>query len=235
MKHFLTTIALFCLTISFSQKMEIKPSNTIKITYEYQASFSSIANYDTYLYVSETGSQFVNFRKKQSFEVKNIKVTQGYLNYINNYDFKEQIIEENRILDDKTKLYAQWKNDIVWEITDEVKKIGKYTVRKAITNSFEINSNNDFYYGKAIAWFTTDIPIPSGPARYYGLPGLILELGYEENGAKFVFKEIDFQSEYEFIELDKNNEVEKLDVIYFNHKNPKEIKEIQKGNKKRKK
>jgi GLPGLI family protein len=59
-----------------------------------------------------------------------------------------------------------------WLITNETKEILGYKCRKAIfirtvpRGEFEVS-----------AWFTTDIPIPFGPANYTGqLPGLILEL-----------------------------------------------------------
>jgi len=222
---------------SYSQNLIVTESNTGKITYELHTYFSPFGNYDVNIYVTDSVSQYVEIRKDGTFKPKSNYLMRHYFSkYINNYNFSTGIIEENRILKDSTPLYAKWNvSDLVWKITDEEKEINGYKVRKAVTDSyFLLDDPLDDFYGKAIAWFTTDIPIPVGPARYYGLPGLIVELGYQYNKSKYVLKDIDFQSDYKFIELDKENEVDKFDVIYYaNHKNPK-IKEFQKENKKKK-
>lgn len=52
-----------------------------------------------------------------------------------------------------------------WKLQTERKKIGEYVCMKATTilDGDEIT-----------AWFTPEIPVPAGPADYYGLPGLVL-------------------------------------------------------------
>lgn len=52
-----------------------------------------------------------------------------------------------------------------WKLQSERKKIGEYVCMKAtaILEGDEIT-----------AWFTPEIPVPAGPADYYGLPGLVL-------------------------------------------------------------
>lgn len=56
---------------------------------------------------------------------------------------------------------------INWELTDETKKIGNHTVRKAMSGEGE-------YYIEA--WYAPELPFPYGPDKYWGLPGLIIEL-----------------------------------------------------------
>ena len=58
-----------------------------------------------------------------------------------------------------------------WKITNETKEIGKFTAYKA-TAQFR---GRDY-----TAWFTTEIPLPFGPWKLQGLPGLILE-AYDTN------------------------------------------------------
>jgi len=235
-------IKYFCICLSFgflqAQDIIVNESNMVKITYEFHTFFSPLGNYYTHLYVSEDISQYVENRKKGTFKPKwNYEYQTSFLKYINNFNFSTEVIEENRVLEDSTKVYAKWNVNILnWKITDEEKEINGYRVRKAVTDSyFALDDPYDEDYGKVVAWFTTEIPIPVGPARYYGLPGLIVELEYERSSVKYVLKEIDFQTNYKFIELNKENEVDKYDVIYYNHKNPKRIKDIQKQNKKKKK
>jgi len=231
MKKFLL---LFLVSTTYAFAQTIEESNQVKVTYEYSHSISEKTNFDVQLYCNESHSQYSYYSESKTIDLDDgLRYTSPFNNYITNYDYKNGKIEENRILKDGTVLYATWKNEIEWEITEEVGYIGKYKVRKAITNSLESSSDHPFYAGKAIAWFSTDIPIPSGPARYYGLPGLILKLEYENDGGAYTLKTIEGGNDYKFKEVTKENTVDKEDVIYYKHKNPKKIKEIQKKNKKK--
>jgi GLPGLI family protein len=78
-------------------------------------------------------------------------------------------INKNMVLYRKKEINT---NDIEWEITEEYKKIIGYSCQKAIT----IHTNPNGTQKKIVAWFATEIPIPTGPFMYVGLPGLILEV-----------------------------------------------------------
>ena len=52
-----------------------------------------------------------------------------------------------------------------WKLQAERKKIGEYICMKATATL-----DGD----EITAWFTPEIPVPAGPADYYGLPGLVL-------------------------------------------------------------
>jgi len=166
-----------CLFSIFLYSQDISKGNLAKITYERTTTNFSESSYLVYLYTNDTFSQFVNIRKERIVEpIPNMKITQPFFKYINNFNFMTGLVEENRILKDSTRLYAKWKNEMEWEITDEEKTIGDYTVRKAFLDPDPFETGGEQYdFGKVIAWFTTEIPIPSGPGRYYGLPGLVLE------------------------------------------------------------
>jgi hypothetical protein len=78
----------------------------------------------------------------------------------------------------KVPLYSHAARPTVeWQITDETQQIAGYTARKALGKSFYDEAPDD-PYGQAVAWFTTDIPLPYGPDGYGGLPGLIVKLEY---------------------------------------------------------
>ena len=80
--------------------------------------------------------------------------------------------------------------DIRWELTNESKKIGAYTVKKA-TAAFR---GRDY-----TAWFTTQIPLPYGPWKLSGLPGLILEAYDTHKEIYWYFKNIEYPTDKEYL------------------------------------
>lgn len=56
-----------------------------------------------------------------------------------------------------------------WELLKDTKKIGKYNCYKAI-------QSNSVSKIKPIAWYAIELPLPFGPNKFNGLPGVILEL-----------------------------------------------------------
>jgi len=79
--------------------------------------------------------------------------------------------------------------EIVWELLPEFTNVLGYKVQKAITN---------FAGRKWIAWFTTSIPIPDGPYKFCGLPGLILKIEDSHQYHSFIIKSLT-KSSQEFI------------------------------------
>ena len=76
--------------------------------------------------------------------------------------------------------YTQTLDLFKWEIDTLTSTISGYPVQKA-TTSF---AGRDY-----IAWFTSEIPVPDGPYKFSGLPGLILKI--QDTNKDFVFN---FQS-----------------------------------------
>ena len=72
-----------------------------------------------------------------------------------------------------------------WQLENESKEIEGYQCFKA---SITILNTRTLENDIVEAWYTTDIPVPYGPAGYGGLPGLILELRHK--GVILVAEEI---------------------------------------------
>ena len=108
------------------------------------------------------------------------------------YDQNNKKITELAQLKDGTNLIANWDADFQWTIHDETKEISGYTVQKATGLSHDTEGRGDFDLGDVIAWFTAEIPIASGPERYYGLPGLIVKLEYSKKPVTCTLKEVTF-------------------------------------------
>lgn len=73
---------------------------------------------------------------------------------------------------------------IDWNIQpSETRQIGKYTCRKAV----------GLFGGRVYdAWFTPEIPVPHGPYKLGGLPGLILEAHSRDGKVSFHFKSFEW-------------------------------------------
>mgnify|MGYP006191609679 CR=1 FL=1 len=91
-------------------------------------------------------------------------------------------------------LYEDTWVKIDWEIQENTKKIGKYTCKKAI---------GDFRGRTYIAWFTEEIPLPYGPWKLHGLPGLILQAEDTEKMFRATFKSITYPTACETSDLER--------------------------------
>jgi len=98
---------------------------------------------------------------------------------------------ENRFIKDlKTSITANYENllantfsydskdEMQWKIADEFKNIGNFKVQKAVTK---------FGGRNWTAWFCNEISFPYGPYKFYGLPGMILEVYDDKKDYIFEF------------------------------------------------
>ncbi len=81
-------------------------------------------------------------------------------------------------------IYAKEKiPDFKWKFESATKKIGKFLCKKAVTK---------FRGREYICWYTEEIPLPYGPWKLQGLPGIILEAKTRDGFFKMVFKKIKY-------------------------------------------
>jgi len=99
------------------------------------------------------------------------------------YDLKKKIIWSCLYTSDEFIYVKEDVNKLLWNITNETKRIGKFNCKKAKV----------FFRGRNyIAWFTTEFSVPFGPWKLNGLPGLIME-AYDTNKNVFwYFKNIEY-------------------------------------------
>ncbi|NHN26579.1 GLPGLI family protein [Flavobacterium jejuense] len=86
----------------------------------------------------------------------------------------------------KNMYISEKKPLIKWNFNKETKKIGVYTCHKASAT---------FRGRDYIVWYTTEIPIPYGPWKFNGLPGLVLEAYDTDFYIYFFFKNIQYPLE----------------------------------------
>lgn len=117
-----------------------------------------------------SGSGDINKRAKRTKTEFNNIIYKGFPENKLSYSYK--------ILSDKLR-YEEDLNQFNWEILPDNKEIKGYNTQKASTS---------FAGRNYIAWFTPEIPIPDGPYKFNGLPGLILEISDTENHYVYTLK-----------------------------------------------
>lgn len=83
------------------------------------------------------------------------------------------------LITDKAKMPA-------WKIMGEQKKLLGYTCMKA---TLQVDSATN-----VVAWFTSQIPVSTGPSIHAGLPGLILEFSMNDGQRTMVASQIEFKT-----------------------------------------
>ncbi len=95
------------------------------------------------------------------------------------YTAKRDLLGKEFLVKDELK-------EIEWKLESETKQIGVYTCYKATTTRtierMVMMGENDDQQPQEVrtinitAWYTPEIPVTTGPDRFWGLPGLILEI-----------------------------------------------------------
>jgi GLPGLI family protein len=191
-------------------------SQNLEITYEYHFLNGKMVN-EVVLKSNDSLSQFICDFKKKTLKIDYYEVEQEAKFYVNNFYHKTMKSNEVSYFKNK-KFYSEWYISHEWIITDELDEFLGYKIQKAF---YETNTRN----GKVYAWFTTDIPIPSGPFRYNGLPGLILKVLFEKANTKILCKKIEEVNTLNIDLLNNDNAIviEKDIMIEFNYDKLNEI------------
>ena len=98
---------------------------------------------------------------------------------------EDSLVFRNVLMHDPIIVVEPHLPKINWEITNTSKKIDKFNCIKATTL---------FRGRKYEAWFTPEIPVPAGPWKLHGLPGLILEASDSSMTFIYKFKSIEIPS-----------------------------------------
>lgn len=94
-----------------------------------------------------------------------------------------------------------------WKISNQIKDIAGYVCMKAVTE--------DPVRGqKLTAWFSQDIPVGAGPERYFGLPGLIMELDINEGDVVIEATKVEFKPVADHLKLPKTKGKKITDAEY---------------------
>ncbi|WP_235297987.1 GLPGLI family protein [Portibacter marinus] len=218
-----------------------KTSGTIE--YERTQDWVKIMSHMPFMSQEEKDRQRLTWGKRSSWG-------QPYILYFNEdeslYTYKEEISEygyswkkddfvlirdyEDQTMYDKvdflgrTYIMKQDAPRIKWKILNEIKEVAGYLCMKAET----IDTVKDI---KIHAWFTSDIPVYGGPEGFYGLPGMILGLDYNDGDVVVEAKKIEFSEERVELPIPKRMKGRKLTVAEKNERAKEYIAESIEGRK----
>lgn len=151
-----------------SFKQEINGLNSVIEKYSKQISYQLIINNHHSLFIQNEfnmDNSDYSFKKMAGY----IGGTNGKF-YVNKKD--NIYVNENHFGGEIFLIEIKVKK---WKITNEFKFIKNFKCYKAISEDIVSNPVGVFK-SKVIAWFCPELPSYFGPAGYFGLPGLILEL-----------------------------------------------------------
>ncbi|MCW1963934.1 GLPGLI family protein [Chryseobacterium viscerum] len=138
-------------------KKDSTSKNLIKENFNLDISKDEMKYYNRIYYINDS-----IFATKNQYGFKGYKQTSFLIkkNNTNEYQNYEYIGDVNFYKIDG-------KAEQNWKITDSIKIVDELHLQKATTQ----------FGGRSwVAWFSKDIPIPYGPYKFNGLPGLIVEL-----------------------------------------------------------
>ncbi len=193
MKHLsiLFILSVFTIVTAYSQPKAIsgKIGYTATVRYSLFIAGTQDKTDTTYLYFNDTSSAYL-LDVPRNLDTKKISAQLGDIDPT----VKEQLLAQMTSIYDKQKVdFSYHRNntntisrswldpradaycmvdtlpDFNWELLPDTMRILGYLCQKATCTSFLGSAMRKF-----TAWYTPDIPASYGPAKFFGLPGLIL-------------------------------------------------------------
>lgn len=125
-----------------------------------QTKYFSYTKYKTDSLIREAVKKGQSLNSISSISTNNTSATIIYRKLVDNtFKLTTELVGDKYCYPDKF--------DISWNILDDTMLIQGYSCQKAVL---------DFRGRHYVAWFTNSIPVSAGPWKFYGLPGLIMNL-----------------------------------------------------------
>ncbi|CAM1359073.1 conserved exported protein of unknown function [Tenacibaculum soleae] len=184
MKKIILHLFLFLITAT------VMGQNSLEVQYDVITNISQLYKTTGVLKISNNKSHYIVLKSKNGLKTKTEKWINGNLNItLPESDKRPQVftdINKNLLLSgrNKMKMLKEQLPKINWKITDEFKDIGEYKCQKA----------TGYFRGRTYTtWFTQQIPIPFGPWKLQGLPGLIIEVKDAKKEIYFRVTKVNFK------------------------------------------
>ena len=133
----------------------------------------------------------------------------------------QSFLEEQDMMG-KSYLVKDMLEPVEWELSNETKKVGNYTVQKASytrivdskrfsTGMTEMENVKDTL--QVTVWFTPEIPVSHGPENYFGLPGLILEV--QNLGRTLICEKIELNPSADPVVIERPSKGKEITQVEF--------------------
>lgn len=129
--------------------------------------------------------------------------------YIVKRNFNDQTLTELHEMLGKNYLVKDSLQTTNWRIMNEVKEVANYICMKAVCKDTIKDQN-------ITAWFATDLPVSAGPERYYGLPGIILEISVNDGDVTYIAQKIDLKPLTIQSKMPKKIKAKTIDLAQYN-------------------
>lgn len=166
--------------------------NSLEVQYDVITNISHLYKTTGVLKINNNKSHYIVLKTSNELKKKTKKWVNGNLNItLPDSDNRPQVftdINKKLLLSGYTKTKSSLKEklpEINWKIKDEFKKIGEYKCQKA----------TGYFRGRIYTtWFTNKIPVPFGPWKLQGLPGLIIEVKDDRKQVYFRVTKVTFKN-----------------------------------------
>ncbi len=155
-----------------------------------------------------------------------------YVNYASGTRVDQrEVMEKNFVVTDTIQ-------KVQWKLSEETKPMLNFTARKAtgstIVNRPRITMENGEMKREmvtdtlqVVAWYTTDVPVPTGPGFQGQLPGLILEL--DINKGQTVTRAIEFSPKVALNKIKEPKDGKRLTAAEFSKEREKMMEEMRRN------
>ena len=163
----------------------------------------------------------------------------GGTNDISFYNFEKGLKTDQREVMERTFIVSDSIRKLNWKLTEETKTILDHKAFKAVATRIGERASIRMENGEMkremiadtatiIAWFTTEIPVPGGPADFQGqLPGMILEM--DINKGQTVYKAIEFSTKVSTSKIKEPKDGKKVTASEFVAERDKLMEEMRKN------
>lgn len=175
-------IIISFLLIAIWGKVNAQNSESALVEYKIYTDRASV--YEHLPFSTDTVKGILKFNSNQSsFQINTGKNGRRNINQIfaGGQDLFYRDSSKNEFIQQTTKLKEPYRitlETLDWTIMSEQRVINNYLCVKAIRKKEDLNGDGLAEKGEIIAWFTPEIPVPYGPSKYGGLPGLIVQCEY---------------------------------------------------------
>lgn len=183
MKHFSIFILFF---LGLFLRPAAQTIKTYLVTYQgvYNLKYDIDKQYRSYqsiLMAQQNASHFIMLPSQVDMPIHESIVESDSSFRVIKYPSKARLVFGEVDLAGRERFFEDTLHPMRWSISDEVRMIDSFECRRA---------NTRFRGRDYVAWYCADIPIPNGPWKMGGLPGLIVELKEKSGDMHFLLQSI---------------------------------------------